>query len=260
MGFHHFFTGTVFLIFINFFCCFFRKRPTISASPAFRKIFCILFTVVVNQTAFENDFSLIVCELAECYLELFQGVSLNGVALDYVCFFLNCFTDSREEQEVSVLKRKVSGRNQEWKHTPVDQVRAISLGCVLVGNVCPAAKYLLAGRCLLSGRTVTRFHCKNSASYTKIGLVYLRIGFVNGLKNRFQFRNCLNRTVACLNCFLCCLDRLRTANVLRIFSGECELCKSKRIGTVRGCLTGWNQLVSCGRLDKTGALLYTLVV
>ena len=69
---------------------------------------------------------------------------------------------------------------------------------------------------------------------------------MDGFHNRFQFRNCLSRALTCLNCLLCCLDLFCTAYVSRVFSGECKLCKSKRIGTVGGCLAGWDQLVSCG--------------
>ncbi len=59
---------------------------------------------------------------------------------------------------------------------------------------------------------------------------------MDGFHNRFQFRNCLSRALTCLNCLLCCLDLFCTAYISRVFSGKCELCKSKRIGTVGGCL------------------------
>ena len=67
---------------------------------------------------------------------------------------------------------------------------------------------------------------------------------MDGFHNRFQFRNSLCRAVTCLNCLLCCLDLFCTANISRILSGQCELCKSKRIGTVGRCLARRDQLVS----------------
>ena len=49
----------------------------------------------------------------------------------------------------------------------------------------------------------------------------------------------------CFSCLFCLLDFLCAADISRILTGKCKFCKSERIGTVRRCLTGWDQLIRC---------------
>ena len=114
-----------------------NTAPTPSRSTYVQSLH--LFTIIIDQTTLKDDLSLIICQLTQSYIELLQSVTFNSISLDHVCFFLNRLADSREEQIITVLERKISGRDQEWKHAPVDQVGAVALRCILVGDVCPAA-------------------------------------------------------------------------------------------------------------------------
>ena len=121
-----------------------NTAPTPSRSAYVQSLH--LFTIIIDQTTLKDDLSLIVCQLTQSYLELLQSITFNGIAFDHVCFFLNRLADSREEQIITVLERKISGRDQEWKHTPVDQIGTIPLGCILIGNVCKMSKLVADGQ------------------------------------------------------------------------------------------------------------------
>ena len=115
------------------------------------------------------------------------------------------------------------------KHTPVDQIRTVSLGRILIGNIRPAAKHLLTGRRLLTGRTVARLHGKDRASDAYICFIHIGTDIMNGLKHRLQLRNGFRRTVARFHRFLCKLNGLCLTYIFRIFSGQCEFRQSQRI-------------------------------
>ena len=134
---------------------------------------------------------------------------------------------------------------QEWEHSPVDQVRTVTLCCILCCDVCPSAKYFLTGSCLLTSRSVSWFYCEDCTSDTKVTLANFRICLVDLIHHRFQFCKCIYRTFICFNCFLSFLYFFRTSDICRVFSGKSELCKSQRIRTVRRCLSGRNQLICC---------------
>ena len=89
-----------------------NTAPTPSRSAYVQSLH--LFTIIIDQTTLKDDLSLIICQLTQSYLELLQSVTFNGIAFDHVCFFLNRLADSREEQIITVLERKISGRDQEW--------------------------------------------------------------------------------------------------------------------------------------------------
>ena len=134
---------------------------------------------------------------------------------------------------------------QERKHTPVDQVRAVTLCRVFDGDICPAAQHLLAGCSLLTGGAVSRLHSEDRTSHADIAFAHLRVGLLDCLHHRLQLLESIQRTCACFDGFLCLLYFLGTSNISRILSGKCELCKAQRVGTVRGSLSGRDQLVRC---------------
>ena len=105
---------------------------------------------------------------------LFQAVACN-VAGELAGFVLDGFADARKEEVIAVLERKLALVDEEGKHTPVDQVGAVTFGGVLVGDVCPAAQNLLAGSRLLSGGTVAGFYSENGGTNAHVCLVYIRI-------------------------------------------------------------------------------------
>ena len=60
-----------------------------------------------------------------------------------------------------------------------------------------------------------------------------------------QLRKNFSHALSCLTGFLRFLHFFCKSYISRIFSGKCKLSQPKRIGTVRGCLSGWDQLI-CG--------------
>ena len=77
-----------------------------------------LSTIIIDQTTLKDDLSLIICQLTQSYIELLQSVTFNSISLDHVCFFLNRLADSREEQIITVLERKISGRGSGMEAYP----------------------------------------------------------------------------------------------------------------------------------------------
>ena len=169
---------------------------------------------------------------------LVYHIGLNGIVL-----LLNSLFDILNEEIISVLKWKLT-LIQEWKHTPVDQVGTISLGCVLVGNIGEATQYLLAGSSLLSGRTITRLDSKDRRTDLCLLRRYLK-GTVDGVKYLFYLRECCKDILSCDTGLLSRLNLFGASYIGRILTGKCKLCQTQRVGTEGGCLAGWDQLV-CG--------------
>ena len=174
----------------------------------------------------------------------FLHTFVDNICLDRIVLFFDCLADILNEEVIAILKWELT-LVQEWKHTPVDQIRTISFCCVLVGNIGKAAKHLLAGSSLLSGRAVTRLHCKDRGTDLRI-LWSCGEGFIDRLKDILYLRKCSKDVFSCYTGLLCCLYLLGTTNISRILTGESELSQSKRVGTEGGCLTGWDQLIGCG--------------
>ena len=83
-----------------------NTAPTPSRSTYVQSLH--LFTIIIDQTTLKDDLSLIICQLTQSYIELLQRITFNSISLDHVCFFLNRLADSREEQKITVLERKIS--------------------------------------------------------------------------------------------------------------------------------------------------------
>ena len=153
--------------------------------------------------------------------------------------------DSRYKQIITIGKRQLTFINQEWKHTPVDQIGAITLGRIAIGNICPAAQHFLTGSGLLSGRTVTWLHREDRASYSQITFSSFWIYRMDRIHDRFQFFHSFQWAGSCLNRLLCFLNLFCSSYISRIFTGQGELCQSQRIGTIRRGLSRRDQLI-CG--------------
>ena len=92
-------------------------------------IFCylLLSSVIVNQTALQNDLSLIIGQSAQLqgYFPAFFTVYVYG---DLSFLLFHCLADLRNKEKVSLGKGKGSLVNQEGQHTPVDQIGAVTIG------------------------------------------------------------------------------------------------------------------------------------
>ena len=81
----------------------------------------MLTSVVVDQTAFQNDLSFIICQITDFHFEFPAGISCH-VNLDFFSLLLNSFSDSRKKQIIAFFKRQAASRDQKGEHTPIDQV------------------------------------------------------------------------------------------------------------------------------------------
>ena len=57
-----------------------------------------------------------------------------------------------------------------------ETIGAVTLSRVGIGNIRPSSQYLLAGRRLFSGGTVSRLHGKYGASHTQIRFIHIKFG------------------------------------------------------------------------------------
>ena len=88
----------------------------------------ILFSIVVDQTAYQDDFPLIICQLSKCYSKWNQSALFYHIAGNAVGFLFHCLADFREEQVITVYKRKITGRDQVWKRSTDKQVGTVEIG------------------------------------------------------------------------------------------------------------------------------------
>src|SRR5699024_2313236 len=221
--------------------------------PSLYTFILSLTSVIVNQTSLQDDLSLIVSQLAQSHLEFLQTLRLHHIPRDALRFLRYCLTDLREKQIISVPEGKFSLRDHEGKHTPIDQVGAITLGRVLIGNIGPAAENFLTGSRLLSGGTISRLHRDDRTAYTQIALSDLRELTVDCLHHIRKFGDSLQRTSSLLDGLLRFLDLLGPSHICRILSGKGELRQAQRIGTVGGCLSRGDQFIrGCHRIVDLG--------
>ena len=112
----------------------------------------------------------------------------------------------------------------ERKHTPVHAVGTITLGCVFLGDVCKGTQNSLAGSSLLTGRTIARLICVDGGTnlnFLSLDILLTRNGgdHLHNLCDLSVYSTCKTLLLHSLNC-------LRTANILRITSGQGKLSQS----------------------------------
>ena len=83
------------------FCLIQRYSPLHAFSGNVQKLFSGF--IVVDQTSFQNDFSLVLCHLSQTQSKLFQDVAYS-VGFNLFCTFLHCFADIRDEEEEAPKK------------------------------------------------------------------------------------------------------------------------------------------------------------
>ena len=66
----------------------------------------LLFSVVIDQAAFEDDLALVIGELVHFQGDLFQAVACN-VAGELAGFVLDGFADARKEEVIAVQKWRI---------------------------------------------------------------------------------------------------------------------------------------------------------
>ena len=57
-----------------------------------------LFTIIIDQTSFKDNLSLIICKLAQSHLKFFQTFLSDYISFDHICLILHSLTDFREKQ------------------------------------------------------------------------------------------------------------------------------------------------------------------
>ena len=146
-----------------------------------------LFTIIIDQTTLRM-ISLIICQLTQSYIELLQQSPSTVYPFDHVLLFLNRPCGFQEEQVITIPERKVLQPGSGMEAYPSWIRLERYSGCILIGNVCPAAKYL-------SGRMQPALAEPSPGFTAKMVLLrccwsYLHpISLVDGFNNRFQFLN-----------------------------------------------------------------------
>ena len=103
-----------------------------------------LRSVVVDQASFQDDRTLIIRKRSHVEYKLLKSTACNNVCFDIRCSFTYRTSDIRYEQIVKILKRKISSIYDKRQHTPVYQVTSVTLCCIFVCYVRPAAEHFLA--------------------------------------------------------------------------------------------------------------------
>ena len=187
--------------------------------------------IVVDQAAIKNNLSLIICKRLNLQLKALKCVILDSISCYLRLLFLNSITNTWNKNIIQICKWKLLWLKNKWNHTPVNQIRAITLCCILFRNISKTAKYTLAGCCLLSCRTISRLYCINYRANLCLACLYIWEQLMNLIKCSCYLIICLTWTLSILTCFFCCTNLLSTSNILRILSGERKLSKTKRIRT-----------------------------
>ena len=184
----------------------------------FTVLFCCL--IVVDQTSIQNNLSLGICQIPEFQLDLFQFIT-NNICVDNVFLFLNCFSHIRNENVISVFKRKrlMIRICQKWKHSPVNQVGAITFCRIFYSNVCPSLREL-SGRRQPAHEPIHLPVLLRRSYFLHRHFPFsdFRIRCLDLRHNRFQFLQSIKRTCSCLDCFLCFLNFLCSSHICGIFS------------------------------------------
>ena len=172
---------------------------------------------------------------------------LQHIGLDVVELILaECLTDARYVDVVTDLEAVRLTLQVERDHTPVHAVTSVTLGCILLRDVCEGTEYTLAGSGLLTGRAVARLVRVDGGTDLDLGRLHVLLArdLVDQLEHLFY----LCRVLPSLTCILEITYRLRTRYVLRITSRKRELCEAERVRTIGRGLTGRDELI--GRSDR----------
>ena len=100
----------------------------------------VLSSVVIDQTSFQNNSSLIICKITQPEFKCCQSVT-HHISCNTLPFFFHRLTDLWNKQIVAIFKGQFAFWNQKWQHTPVYQIRTVSFGSVL-GRCLRNIKYL----------------------------------------------------------------------------------------------------------------------
>ena len=128
----------------------------------------LLLSVKVDEASLGDYLSLIVCQIAQSKADLLHSL-IDDIGLDLLSLLFHSLLDIGNEYIVTDFEACVFSDNKR-QHAPVDEIGSVSLGSIFIGDVSPAAKYLLAGSCLLTGRTVTGLNGIDGGTESRIVL------------------------------------------------------------------------------------------
>ena len=122
--------------------------------------------VVINQASLQDNLSFLIRQFTKRQFKLRFPVFSHNVCLDGVSLFFNCLSNARYIDIIKVFEWELTFLNQEWQHSPVNQVRTITLGRILICDIRPSAKHLLAARRLFPCRAVVfiMLHASSSSA------------------------------------------------------------------------------------------------
>ena len=179
--------------------------------------------IKVDKAAAENYLFLILCQRSETERYLF----ICAVGGDDICVELGraCRYDLADIRDVQNIAEREGALTvaaiEEGEHAPIDEVAAIALCCVFAGDIAVSAEYALAGGCLLTRRAVSGLYSIYGAAAGELfGCCLTARGGDVGDSSEYFVRGC------------CAVCRLCSADIAGVLTGECELCKTERIGAV----------------------------
>ena len=172
---------------------------------------------------------------------------LQHIGLDVVELILaECLADARYIDVITDLEAVRLALQVERHHAPVHAVTSVTLGCILLRDVCEGTEYTLAGSGLLTGRTVARLVRIDGGTDLDLGRLYVLLA--RDLVDQLEYLFYLSGVLTGLTCILEITYCLRTGDVLRITSRKRELCEAERVRTIGRGLTGRDELI--GRGDR----------
>ncbi len=137
---------------------------------------------------------------------------------------------------------------QERQHSPVNQIRAVSLRRVFPCDIGQSAEHLLAAGGLLPRGAVARFYRINYASNLRVRGIH-RVQSPDCGQHTCELRHRLHHAFLAFSGrprLLRQLHRLGAPDIPRILPGKRKFRKTERIGTERGSFAGRDQLVRRG--------------
>ena len=179
--------------------------------------------IKVDKAAAENYLLLIIGQRCETERYLFIcAVGGDDICVKFCSTGRYDLADTRNVEQISERKAALAvSVIEEGKHAPIDEVAAIALCCVFAGDIAVSAEYALAGGCLLTRRAVAGLYSIYRAAAGELfGCCLTARGGDVGDSSEYFVRGC------------CAVCRLCSADIAGVLTGECELCKTERIGAV----------------------------
>ena len=192
--------------------------------------------VEIDEAAFENDVLFVLREGADGKRDVFYVAAAQVLCGDRFRAVSDIAVDVLDIDVIAHLEVQLFRR--ERQHAPVDEVAAVTLGGVFLGDIGDAAENALAGRRLFARGTVSRLDRDDAAAVDRTLFADVELFHL--------FEDVLGEFARFATDLFVCLDLLRPADVCGIFAGKRKFRKFQGIGAVGRSFAGRDQLVRRG--------------